>query len=141
MAKINFAECLYFSSGRFNRIIAQMSDREFKKLGLSSTAAFILMSLEDNDALNPSEIADQLSLDRSTITRFLDKLQRDGLIIRTSEGRKVTVVLTEQGTALQPQLKQLWSQLNEAYQRVLGVDVEERIRTELNAEFDKLMEK
>ena len=67
MAKINFDECLYFSSARVNRIVAKISDDQFNKLGLSSTAAFILMYLNTGDELNPSAIADELSLDRSTV--------------------------------------------------------------------------
>lgn len=137
MNTINFAECLYFSSARFNRVIAQISDTQFKKVGLSSTAAFILMKLEEGDVLNPSQIADELSLDRSTITRFLDKLERDNLITRTSKGRSVQVQLSSAGRQLQPELKQIWSDLNKTYQTVLGKSFENELRKKLNQAFEK----
>ncbi|PWG00361.1 MarR family winged helix-turn-helix transcriptional regulator [Levilactobacillus bambusae] len=141
MSNINFEDCLYFSSARFNRIVTQMSDQEFKRLGLSSTSAFILMALNADDVVSPSEIADQLYLDRSTITRFLDKLERDGYLTRTADGRRVHVQLTSAGKLLQPQLKIIWSALNEAYQQLLGKPSEERIRTLLNTTYNHITKK
>ncbi|MYV05685.1 MarR family winged helix-turn-helix transcriptional regulator [Furfurilactobacillus milii] len=138
MSKINFDECLYFASARVNRIVAKISDDQFKKLGLSSTAAFILMYLDTGDAINPSAIADELSLDRSTVTRFLDKLQRQGYIERTSQGRSVTVALTKAGLNLQTDLKQMWSTLNDQYIELLGADGEQTLRTLLNTDFGVL---
>lgn len=136
MSQINFAECLYFSSARLNRMIAKISDDTFKKMGLSSTAAFILMGLEDGDVLYPSQLATELSLDRSTITRFLDKLQRDGLIERTMVGRSVEVRLSPAGRQLQPELMQTWSDLNKHYQDLFGVEEEATLRGHLNEQFE-----
>ncbi|AEV96007.1 MarR family winged helix-turn-helix transcriptional regulator [Pediococcus claussenii] len=137
MNTINFSECLYFSSARFNRVIAQISDTQFKKIGLSSTAAFILMKLDEDDMLNPSQIADDLSLDRSTITRFLDKLERDEMITRTPKGRSVQVQLSSAGKRLQPKLKQIWFNLNKTYQTVLGKKFENELRENLNKAFEE----
>lgn len=138
MSKINFEECLYFSSARINRVIAKVSDQRFSTMGLSSTEAFILMYLDTGDELNPSSIADELSLDRSTVTRFLDKLENRNYIQRTHKGRQVLVTLTDDGMKLQKQLKKIWSDLNQAYIDMLGEDAEERLRTLLNDDFKKI---
>lgn len=136
MSGINFAECLYFASGRVNRIIAKVSDQQFNQLGLSSTAAFILMYLDSGSEINPSAIADELSLDRSTVTRFLDKLEHSNYIIRTVNGRSVIVTLTADGKALQPRLMRMWSDLNAKYQTILGEAGEQRLRELLNKDFE-----
>ncbi|GEK29272.1 MarR family winged helix-turn-helix transcriptional regulator [Furfurilactobacillus siliginis] len=138
MSEINFAECLYFSSGRINRIIAKISDQQFNQLGLSSTAAFMLMYLDSDTDINPSAIADELSLDRSTVTRFLDKLEHAGYITRTVNGRNVTVTLTDDGKALQPRLMTMWSDLNEHYQTILGKAGEQQLRELLNQDFETI---
>ena len=137
MSSINFEECLYFASGRLNRIVGKISDTRFKRYGLSSTAAFILMALSQEDSLNPTQIASQLSLDRSTITRFLDKLERDGFIRRQANGRQIDVQLTDKGQAMQPDLKREWAALNQAYLDQLGPEFEEHLRQALNTAFDK----
>lgn len=141
MSKIDFADCLYFSSARFTRLIAKISDQQFKRVGLSPTAAFILMSLNDGDDVSPSQLADDLSLDRSTITRFLDKLEQRTLITRTANGRSVIVTLTIDGKQLQPTLKQLWADLNRSYQRLLTVGGEAQLRGLLNTAFEDAREK
>lgn len=138
MAKIKFDECLYFSAARVNRIVAKMSDQTFKRIGLSSTAAFILMYLGAEDQLNPSAIAEELSLDRSTVTRFLDKLETQGYLNRVSDGRTVNITLTQQGLETQDQLKKLWAQLNDQYQQALGVENEKQLRELLNQDFQIL---
>lgn len=137
MSSINFEECLYFASARLNRIVGKVSDSRFKQYGLSSTAAFILIALSQEDSLNPTQIAQQLSLDRSTITRFLDKLERDGYIVRQANGRQMDVQLTAQGLKLQPDLKREWAALNQAYLDQLGPDFEERLRQSMNDAFEK----
>ena len=50
--------------------------------------------------MRPSEIADQIGLSRSATTRFVDRLQRDGLVERRecpSDGRGALIGLTAQG--------------------------------------------
>lgn len=136
MTMINFQDCLYFSSARFNRVIGKISDTRFKQYGLSTTAAFILMALNETDVLNPTQIADQLSLDRSTITRFLDKLERDGYLQRSQQGRSINVTLTAKGKGLQPDLAREWSILNDEYIQQLGPKVEALLRETLNDAFE-----
>lgn len=116
-------------------MVIQMSDKAFAQVGLSPTAAFILMSLQDGDQVLPSQLAKDLFLDRSTITRFLDKLTTLELITRAQEGRHVKVTLTASGQALQPRLQQLWTALNQQYQQVFGVEGEQAVRQLLNEAF------
>lgn len=138
MNQPKFSDCLYFASARLNRYIAKIGDTKFKQIGLSSSSAFVLMCIADNPAINPSEIADELYLDRSTITRFLDKLEVQGFITRVSDGRSVKINVTPMGHKLIPAIANVWDDLNQTYADLLGADTEKNFRATLNQHFANL---
>lgn len=53
--------------------------------------------MKENDSVTQKEIADHLSLAPSTITRFVDKLKKEGYLTKKRDGRNVTIQLTETG--------------------------------------------
>ena len=53
--------------------------------------------MNNNDQMSQKAIAEQLSLAPSTITRFVDKLKKEGYLTKKRDGRSVTIELTEKG--------------------------------------------
>ena len=53
--------------------------------------------MKENDKVSQKEIAEQLSLAPSTITRFVDKLKKEGYLTKKRDGRNMTIELTEKG--------------------------------------------
>ncbi|WP_299347234.1 MarR family transcriptional regulator, partial [uncultured Maritalea sp.] len=77
----------------------------------------ILLLLWRKDGLAPSEIADATIRDRTTITRFLDGMEKKGLVARMqdpSDRRRLQVLLTEKGRGLQAKLVPIAGTLIEA---------------------------
>ncbi|CAN5706249.1 MarR family transcriptional regulator [soil metagenome] len=75
----------------------------------------VLASLQRlGGSARPSELAADLRLVRSSLTRRLDRLEEDGWVERhegrTHDGRTVTVELTRRGRAL-------WREMNVTYRR------------------------
>jgi DNA-binding MarR family transcriptional regulator len=71
----------------------------FARYGTSQGRFIVLMLLDrhPDDTLSPSELADQSSVSRATITGLLDGLERDGLVKRVSlpgDRRSYSVCLT-----------------------------------------------
>ena len=63
----------------------------------------------------PSQLAETLHLDSSTVTGILSRLQDKGLIIRsfnTGDRRKVIVHLTDDGRALEKPVSEIIERLN-----------------------------
>ena len=63
----------------------------------------------------PSQLAETLHLDSSTVTGILSRLQDKGLIIRsfnTGDRRKVIVHLTDEGRALEKPVSEIIERLN-----------------------------
>jgi DNA-binding MarR family transcriptional regulator len=73
------------------------------ELPLSSYDVLIYLESAPGKRLRMAELADSVLLSRSGVTRLVDRLERDGLIVRdtcTSDGRGCFAVLTEAGEAL-----------------------------------------
>jgi DNA-binding MarR family transcriptional regulator len=72
-------------------------------LPLSSYDVLIYLQSAPGKRLRMAELADSVLLSRSGVTRLVDRLEREGLIVRdtcTSDGRGCFAVLTDAGEAL-----------------------------------------
>jgi len=80
---------------RFRQALA-----EHFNLGLSETIA--MTNLTSTEPLTARELAERVGLTPSTITSLVDRLERDGMVIRVpheTDRRKTNVTLTEYGTS------------------------------------------
>jgi DNA-binding MarR family transcriptional regulator len=112
--------CLYFTVNKLSRAITKMAEDSFKKTGLSPTHAFCLMLVNNKPGISQSELAEELHMTPSTITRFIDKLVMKGLIERKAEGKRSFIFPTEEGENTQQEIKAGWKDLFQTYSAVLG---------------------
>ena len=83
-------------------LIAHLDEELEREVGIPLSAYEVLMYLGDADGgkLRMGELADRLLLSRSGITRLVDRLVRQGLIVRercTDDGRGLYARLTPTG--------------------------------------------
>jgi DNA-binding MarR family transcriptional regulator len=72
-------------------------------LPLSSYDVLIYLQAAPEKRLRMAELADSVLLSRSGVTRLVDRLEREGLIVRdncASDGRGLYAVLTDEGEAM-----------------------------------------
>lgn len=82
--------------------LGQALRRDAGRCGLREATARVLLALEADDALPMQRIAERLGRDPSTATRFVDRAEADGLVLRVagdSDRRKRWVRLTPGGLA------------------------------------------
>ncbi|WP_144548368.1 MarR family winged helix-turn-helix transcriptional regulator [Bacillus sp. X1(2014)] len=80
--------------------------------GLSNGKLKVLLSVLNHERpLNPSELADEIGVTRSTMTGLLDGLEKDGFIRRDilDDRRKTAIYLTEKGSSVLNTLSPLYS--------------------------------
>jgi DNA-binding MarR family transcriptional regulator len=97
-----------------------MADEAFRELGLTSSYALLLMLVDDQPGIQPTQLSKELQLTPSTITRLVEKMEYRGFLERRSEGRSTHIQLTEKGEDLQPKLRRAWDQLSDKYTGILG---------------------
>ncbi len=97
----------------FCRTAAELQDKHnklFKAHDISWPQWLVLYSIHTQAAKTPAEVANQVGVDRSAVTRLLDRLEKKKLINREHDKldrRSIKLALTSTGTKLMPQLLKL----------------------------------
>ena len=120
-----FEECLYFNSNALARAVTKIWTDAYKVYDLSPPHAFLLRLVLAKPGLLPRELAAELSLSRSTITRFLDSLEKRDLLTRKptgTDGRELQVFPTEQAQAIHQQLDATGAELTRQMRALVGTD-------------------
>jgi len=112
--------CLFFATNRFTRKINKLSEECFKRTGFSPNYGFALMLIKEANGIASSDLAKELSLAPSTITRFIDKLIANNLCRREIQGKKSYLYITKEGEELILEVEKAWKELYLSYSEKLG---------------------
>jgi len=80
-----FEKCIYFNTNALARQINRIWDEAFKPFGLSPAHAYVLRLVLDQPGISMKQIAEELELAPSTVTRFVDSLINKGFLSRSSD--------------------------------------------------------
>ena len=130
--------CLYFTANSLARVISRMAEEEFRKNGLSPSHAFLMMLANDLPGLTQNELAEQLNLAPSTVTRFIDTLVNKGFLTRHSEGKLSRIYPTKNGQLLKEDIDASWKNLHERYSKILGQENGDQLAAAVDAASLKL---
>jgi DNA-binding MarR family transcriptional regulator len=108
-----YAQCLYFTTGALARKVEKLALDSWKPAGLSPSHAYLLMAVLEEPGMQPSQLAAQLQLQPSTITRLIQKLEDSKLVIRNTEGRLTNVYPTRKARELQPKMQECLQRFNQ----------------------------
>ena len=118
-----FEECLYFNSNALARTLTRIWTEAYKSFDLSPPHAFLLRVVLAKPGLMPRELAAELSLSRSTVTRFLDSLEKRGFLERkmlARDGREVQIFPTESAQSIHEELDQTGKRLTKLMHELIG---------------------
>lgn len=90
------------------RLVTQSYAPYFKDMGITYPQYLVLMVLWEQDNRVISEITDRLMLETNTVTPLLQRMEKQGLIIRTRsqvDTRQRIVSLTKEGKRLEEMAK------------------------------------
>ncbi len=120
-----FEECLYFNSNALARTVTRVWTEAYKQFNLSPPHAFMLRVILARPGLMPRELAEELSLSRSTVTRFLDSLEKRDYLVRkmtTQDGREIQIYPTKAAIAIHEKLDQAGKNLSRLMRKIIGQD-------------------
>jgi len=118
--ELKYCDCLYHSANAFARLMTKMAEEEFAVTGLAPSHAFLLMTVNYKQGIQPKELSEQLQLMPSTVTRLIEKLETKGLVERKSVGKITEVSSTVAGKKLDKKIKSAWMSLYHRYTNLLG---------------------
>ncbi len=117
----SFCNCLIYASNALARNITKMADEEFGKIGLASSYAFLLMTVNKYNGIQPSEISQIMMLAPSTVTRLIAKMVGQNFLERMTEGKNTFVYPTEKSKEMDIEIKLAWKRVYDRYAENLGI--------------------
>jgi DNA-binding MarR family transcriptional regulator len=86
-------DCACYQVRRLSRQITQAYDRHLSVCGLTTTQFALLTAVNTNGPVAVTGLAEALGMDRTTLTRLIKPLEREGLVkIAPSVDRRIRVV-------------------------------------------------
>ena len=136
MLSMNLCTCANIRKAA--RVVTQMYDSALHETGLKSGQYSLLASLSRLGEMPVSVLADILVMDRTTLTRNLKPLVRDGLInITTEKDQRVRVVgLTKKGAKQFDEAYPLWVKVQSKMVDGIGLDRWSGFVEDLNTAID-----
>lgn len=121
----NVANCACFNLRKATRALTSLYDNELKEVGITTPQFTILAALEEADESKITPLAERLVMDRTTLTRNLDRLSDGGLVTsrRGTEDRRTRVVtLTDEGRDILDSALPEWERAQDEIVETLGED-------------------
>ena len=114
--------CLCKRTRAAARAITRIYDEELRSTGLRPTQVEVLVTVAAKSEMSISALAEDLAMDRTTLTRNLRPLEKRGLLALSAEGRHRTrlVRLTPTGEAALAGAVGHWERAQAAMERRLG---------------------
>src|SRR5712671_664269 len=118
------AECACFDLRNATRAVSRMYEDFLRDEGLNGTRFSLLSLIRAGKELSVSTLGREMALDRTSITRALAPLERDGLIhSRPGADKRIRIVsVTNKGRKLVEDAEPKWCQAQEALLETIGVD-------------------
>lgn len=112
--------CLYFSTNTLARKIEKLAADVWSSINLSPSHAYLLMMVIEAPGVQPSLVASELQLSPSTITRLIEKLEKQKLVFRKSDGKTTNIYASAKARSLHPKMQQCARVFKEQYIGLLG---------------------
>ena len=104
------------------RAVTRAYDEALRPVGLRATQLSVLVAIAADDALSITALAKLMGMDRSTLTRNLRPLEKEGLVTLGTEGwrRSRTLEITKMGRSRLREALPLWTKAQHALKKRLG---------------------
>ena len=121
-AALEVCACLNFR--RAARAVTRHYDSALEPTGLRSTQFVMLVSIRAHEDAPLPQLAREIGLERSVLTRRLTPLERDGLVRKTSSetGGATTVRLTAKGRRQLAKALPMWKLAQERFVSQMGAE-------------------
>jgi len=118
-----FERCLYFNLNALTRAVNQRWETAYQAVGLSPAHAYLMRLVLSTPGITQKQLAAELRLSPSTITRFIDALVTRGLLQRKAsggDGREWAIQPSDSARTLHSELERIGQELYQSLRSTLG---------------------
>ncbi len=122
LAKSVAAECLAYRVRLLNRVITNIYDRALQPLGIKVNQANILTMLTLTDRASSADIARVLLMEKSTVSRTVDRMKKNGWInvAGDGDGPSQVISVTPEGRKIMAAAHVQWKKAQKEASELLG---------------------
>lgn len=120
--EVDFTTCLVFNTRMAARAVTRRYDGLLRPYGVTSAQFSLMGGIKRGEGQTVSELAERNGIDRTSLTRNIDRLERMGLIVSKSaeKGNGRVCDLTDKGEALVQTLIPLWQEAQAEVRELLS---------------------
>ena len=134
LTRIELCNC--FAARRAARYLTRMYERHLGEVDLTSAQFSILVGLDEAGELTMNELAEAMVMDRTTLLRGVQPLQRQEMVVTRPSGvdaRRLVLSLSSAGKRRLKQALVVWSQAQLELESQIGGGEAQRLRRDLLA--------
>jgi DNA-binding MarR family transcriptional regulator len=122
LAKKVADQCLAYRVRFLNRVVTNIYDRALQPLGIRANQANILTMLSLSDGASSADISRVLLMDKSTVSRTVDRMRKNGWIHISGQSNGPTQVIsvTAEGRKIMAAAHAKWEKAQEQASELLG---------------------
>lgn len=123
--------CNCFASRKAARLITKLYEDHLAAAGVTSSQFALLAHLDEVGQASIRELVDALAMERTSIVRALQPLERDGLAVQApdqQDARRNVVSLTAAGRSRLQQAIPLWQAAQAEFERRFGGGLAQQMR-------------
>lgn len=128
-----YEECACFNVRKVSRQLGQLYDRALEPSGLKNTQFTLLAVASEAGPVSITELSHLLDLDRTTLTRNLRIMEREGLVVVASgeDARSKTITVSAKGRSRLQEATPQWRSAQTKILKRFGRDRWGSLRAEL----------
>lgn len=128
-------DCTGFNLRKATRAVTQLYDEMLRPSGIRGTQYSLLAALKIFDSMLVSHLAEKFVMDRTTLSRNLEVMEKQGLVnVTPGEDRRTRrVTITESGSAVLLEAYPLWQQAQAKIRESMGEERLQALMADLSA--------
>jgi len=129
-------DCNCFASRKAARLVTKLYEDHLSRVGLTSTQFSMLVHVDEIGAVSMKDLALTLALERTSVVRALQPLERDGFVVigpDQQDARRNVVRLTQAGRAKLAEAVPVWQQAQAEFESRCGAGMAAQLRESLLA--------
>jgi DNA-binding MarR family transcriptional regulator len=117
-------DCTSFTLRKTTRAVSQLYDEMLRPAGIRGTQYSLLVAVQLSGPVTVTQLAEHAVMDRTTLTRNLEVLEKQGFVeIASGEDRRTRVVtITQAGRAVLTRAYPLWEKAQARLKEALSED-------------------
>ena len=108
------------SVNSFSRTLSAFFDDRLSRFNLATSYIELMILMRKNGGVSQKDIASQLSLAPSTVTRFVEKLKNQGYLTKHRDGRNMTIELTDDGRRVSADMEREYESVVQDIRDLMG---------------------